>query len=442
MFQLFLYIFILLIAFYFVNRDRKYVLYFSMFSLSYWGLKLAGLDLSKMSVLLTTIYVFINIKKIKIPVLYCFLLVFIVLIWFLPLFVGLQHFDEIVDYNYAFSQVPENRVVIQLVQRIMYLSLFLLPFTFNIERRPEIFFLGLKGYIAGTTLQCVLGLYQVFAMKINIPVWGYAQGDMQFVSGLVRLNAFAGEPRHFAIFILPSLCFLLFSWFFSKNYIFKRKKLIILSLLHLISLFLTFSATGVFLFVFLCLLGLVLFLRAKNFAPLLYAIGFLCIIIMLFLSQSNENTLDERVINRFAVNYYQTSEYSTYAVFELYNQKPLLFVTGVGIGLPTYLLKEMPSYADAYVRNPKLDRSTVRDPAGFALIVTESGVVGLLLILWGGYYLLKKIRIKNNTDISLQAFFLLCVYCTGLISYGPLSPLFFGFLGLFLIQNRKLRLTF
>jgi len=412
-----------------------------MFSLSFWGLKLAGLDLSKMSVLLTTIYVLINIKKIKLPVSYCFLLFFIVLIWFLPLFVGLQYFNEIVEYNYAFSQVPENRIVIQLVQRIMYLSLFLLPFTFNVQLRPKLFYLGLKGYIAGTTLQCVLGLYQVFAMKINLPVWAYAQGDMQFVSGLVRLNAFAGEPRHFAIFILPSLCFLLFSLFFSKKPIFKRKKLIYLSLLHLVSLFLTFSATGVFLFVFLCLLGVVLFLRTKNLASLLYAIGFLGIVIMLFFSQSNENALDERVFNRLAVNYYQTSEYSTYAVFELYNQKPLLFVTGVGIGLPTYLLKEMPTYDNAYVRNPKLDRSTVRDPAGFALIVIESGIAGLLFILWGGYYLLKQIRMKNNADISLQAFFLMCVYCTGLISYGPLSPLFIGFLGLFLVQNRKLRRT-
>lgn len=410
-----------------------------MFSLSYWGLKLAGLDLSKMSVLLVTIYVLINIKKIKLPLSYCILLFFIVLMWFLPLFVGFQHFDDIVEYNYAFSQVPENRVVIQLVQRIMYFSLFLLPFTFNVQRRPEFFYLGLKGYITGTTLQCVLGLYQVFAMKINLPVWDYAQGDMQFVSGLVRLNAFAGEPRHFAIFILPSLCFLLFSLFFSKIYIFKRNNLIYLSLIHLISLFLTFSATGVFLFAFLCLLGVVFFLRVKNFAPLICAIGLFSIITILFFSQSNNDTLNERVFNRLAVNYYQTSEYSTYAVFELYNQKPWLFATGVGIGLPTYLLKEMPTYANAYVRNPNLERSTVRDPAGFALIITESGLVGGLLILWGGYYLLKKIRIKNNINISLQAFFLFCVYCTGLISYGPLSPLFIGFLGLFLIHNRKLR---
>lgn len=444
MFQLFLYISILLIAFCFVIKDRKYVIYFSMFSLSFWGLKLAGLDLSKMSVLLVTFFVLINIKKIKLPVFYWILLSFAALMWLLPLFVGFHNFDDIVqyEYDYAFLQVPEYRVIIQFVQRIMYISLFLLPFAFNVQQRPELFYLGLKGYITGTTLQCILGLYQVFAMKINLPVWPYAQGDMQFVSGLVRLNAFAGEPRHFAIFILPSLCFLLFSLFFSEKYIFKRKKMIYLSLLHLISLFLTFSATGVFLFVFLCLLGIVLFVRVKNFAKLIFAIVFLSLITTMFYSLSNKNTLDDRVFNRLAVSYYQRSEYSTYAVFELYNKKPWLFVTGVGVGLPTYLLKEMPSYDNAYINNPRLDRSTVRDPAGFSLIITESGIIGLMFILWGGYYLLKKIRTKNDYDISLRAFFLMCIYCTGLISYGPLSPLFIGFLGLFLIQNRKLRKTF
>jgi hypothetical protein len=341
------------------------------------------------------------------------------------------------DYGYGIAQDPKYRPFIQLFQRLTYLCLFLLPFTFSTNARHNLASIGLKGYIVGTTVQCLLGLYQVVAIKFSLPVWNYSLGDMQEVGGLVRLNGFAGEPRHFAVFILPSLCYLLFNLFFGKKLLFKRNYQLAQCIMHFVCLFLSFSATGIFLFIAAILLGFMVYLRGKNFKALIYSSSVIVIIASVYVTQSDEETLNDRVVKRFAVDYYQTSEYSTYAVYELLNKEFQILYSGVGVGLPTFLLKEMPTYKASYSRNKNLDLNTVRDPAGIALVIIESGILGGVFLIFSFGYLFKQARQKRDLEKSLAAYFLLCVYLTGLVSYGPLSPLFIGSFGLYLCQYRK-----
>jgi len=213
---------------------------------------------------------------------------------------------------------------------------------------------------------------------------------------------------------------------FTKNFsLFSKNTTRLMFIGHFVVLFLTFSSTGIFLFIASFALGYFLFVSSKKLLSSLLILTLFLIGAILYINFSSQDAIQKRVIDRANMDYYQTSEYSTWAVFEYIDRNPSVIITGVGIGLPAFYIKEMPTFVNSYTRNPNLSTVLLRDPNGLSLIMLESGIMGVLFCICVFIFLIRCCKDKTDPKRSLLSLFLLAVFSTGTVGYGILSPLFF-----------------
>lgn len=422
-------------------RNHRSILPSVFFFQSFWGLNLFGVALNDLALILGVAYIFFASFKVRIPRRVIVVIAALIFCVALPSVWGHQYLLSLPKYDYAIAQVPAIRSVLVLIERILILLLVLLPFAVSRSSTSSAFEMAIKGYVAGVGVQASLGLYQVTAELTSLPVWGYAMGDKQYVGGVVRLNAFAGEPRHFAVFCSIALAFLVARNLLRATPIFgKRADLIVMLTLALALLF-TFSTTG---FALMSLMLLVLFVMSaitssqKNRKLLVMLLGLPPV---LFFGLANNEIVDTRLIQRVGIDYYATSEYSSYSVVELLRDKPHLGLLGVGPGLPAYFLKEMPAYTEAYTRNSNLRPEVVRDPNGFFLLVLELGLLGGVLPIFALCVLRRSRGDKISPEERSHRLFCIFVFITGVISLGPLSPLFSAGIGCYLADRKNEKLV-
>ncbi len=428
MFSSFISLLVLSLVLYSSVTSKNFFLAWIAFSCSYWGATFHAfgipMNLAQMVSFVGFVYVLFHLENLRIQKRYWVLFFGVIVLSVLPLAVGYGYSHDIPDYGYAFLQSPRYRSFIQLGQRLSYYSLFLLPFLVRSENRKKILLLVLQGYILGTTTQCILGIYQIVATKIGLPVWQYTFGAEMVVGGFVRMNAFAGEPRHFAMFLLPSLLFLLFNLTFFKLRIFTIKAQVVIVFLHIIGLVMSQSTSGFGLFFFTLLVGIFFLGQSKYILKSILAMLIIGIVASSYLALAGQDVVQTRIINRVSFEFYKHSEYSTFSAVELLSKEPIFLFTGLGVGFPAYYLKEMPTYQLAYSRNSKLNWNTLRDPSGLVLILLESGIWGVIFIVLLLAWLFKCARMGHDNLERLAAFFVVVIYLCGFITYGPLSPQF------------------
>lgn len=410
------------------------------FSCSFWGVRFyiggLGFDFSKLGVFLTFLSILVLSKHIKAPRFFFIFISLVIIFYILPIFLYLENMQRFAFYDYAWGQVPEKRIFIQLVHRISIFFIFFLPFCQLFNNKEEVIKKTICGYVLGTTFQCFLGFYQVFAILFDLPVWDYDFGALQLVNGIPRMNSLGGEPRHLALFLSPSVAILL-ALIIKKSgkVVFGNVK--ILLFFHVLALILTFSTSGVVLGSISILAVLFFLLDFNNFKFLFSFAFFVFVIGLLGLSLGGSDYVESRIFNRLNVEYYLRSEFSSAAIVELATEKPELLVTGVGVGLPAYYLKETSTYQKSYIRSPDQKITALRDPNGIVLVLLELGFLGVACML---ALLIKLYKITFAKEENLiKVCFVTCfsTFMTGIISYGSLSPFFVFLTGAMFAFNSK-----
>ena len=441
MFDLLLAFSLLLVSALIFIRKRSSVIFLLFFFQSFWGLKVFGFTLNEISLILTALYLLFATKYLQVPKIIYVVLVAYLLVLTMPLLWGHQYVLTLPTYEYAMAQQPIIRSFLVLTERVLTALMCLVPFAVSHHFKSSVFKLAATGFVAGITFQSCLGLYQVMAHLTNMPVWDYAMGEEQYIAGFIRLNAFAGEPRHFAVFTSISLAYLLCRKVLAASPLFSRRTDLLLMALQSVALLFTFSTTAIILVSLMLLLVIGGTLRNLFYKNQLITLLFLSSIAYFSSGMGNNEIIQSRIVERAALNYISTSEFSSYAALELWATQPELALIGVGPGLPAYFLKEMPSYTNSYRRNTNLRQEVLRDPNGLILIVLETGVLGVVVLLLL-LVLILRLRLREssrNPEFRSNKYFCVFVLITGIISQGPLLPVFSAGLGCLLADSRARR---
>ena len=433
------------LALYYFSRGSKNTLPVLTAAYGFSGLTFgyAGIPLSVPEVLLVLLALLEMIRlmkkrqKVKINViLIAFGLMFMT---FVSIPIGQYFLANVETSHYSFFQQPSVRLVSTGIQRILLFSLLFLPYATDPAVRMRLPFLVTKGYLLGSTVQCGFAIYERIALSSPLPnliAVNYAHFE---VAVLQRVGGFAGEPRHLAMFLVPSLIILLFNSTIKnapKRGLFSRYNLF----LHLIALGLSASTSGVF--TLLLSSGVVFSLSTirGHFRGISSLLFWTVLITAAALFTLDQQFIRERIIDRASFDRIMHSEFNTAASMELMQHYPVIPLTGVGVGVSPYLIKDMSSYEAAYSSTLYDAHFFIRNPPGLLLLVLESGLLGMAALTAALIWLVRTITAPNPPDpwASLLAILLLVQLIVGIVGAPPFTPAFFaGAAGLLAVRKRR-----
>ncbi len=347
----------------------------------------------------------------------------------IPLLLFLLRGDWFFDYGYSLLQQPHIRPLVQFFMRESTLLMLILPFILKGDLGSSLL---IKGVVLGTTIQCLLSLYQLVGILFLLPVWDYPMGVLQYVAGLPRVSGLAGEPRHLAFLLIPTICYC-FSRLLRSNYSvgLGSKKIFFLLLLHALCLTLTFSTSG-YVLLFISLVFTLLF--SINLKKSLFAFLLIAPIVGLALSTAREGGLvEERLLARVSVDSFIRSEFSSAAAIEYVYYNPMKSFLGLGAGATEFYIREMPSYVASYSNVENSVLSNLRTASGILALLLEYGVPCFIILLIMISFNWKKSRFDDvgSNELSGVSFvFLISIFITGVVGAGPLTPYFWLFFGM------------
>ena len=426
----------LLLLWFMINHDKRMIVLIAA-SLSFWGLSVANIDISRISAIMALGYVVINYRYFlitkKILYIVTFYLASLLILSFLSKINGLPNVEGV---DFGLAQHPDYRNWIQWIQRISFVSLFVLMFHKKFQQ--EIILLFLKGYILGITVQSLLAGYQLLAFKYSLPIWDYFGGSV-IIFDFLRINGLAGEPRHLAAFILPSL-FVLFFAYRKTSIIFSRKKILYMIILQMTVLVMTFSSSGIVLFIVAGATILIsAILKPKNFLSI-KKLTLIISSIFIAIAAINTDYFNKRIFERVNFVNFVNSEFSTFAAIEVFQNKPEHVLIGLGVGTPAYYLRSTNSFQEGLWRNTNSTSEQLRDPNGLVLLLLESGLLGVVLLLFVIIFVNKR-NSKKEREIFLPIkIFANMSILLSLVTYGVLSPMFmmsFGGVVLYFLRKEK-----
>ena len=325
------------------------------------------------------------------------------------------------------ARSPVWRSPIQVASRLASLAMVLLAFAAP-RRRPGHSQI-LEGVLLGTTIQCLLALLQVGAYQLGLPFVALPLfTEPAEVGGVLRAAALAGEPRHLAAALLPSIAILLVWQGRAARSGWAGQRGAWLLALHVLTLVLTFSVTGLVLVV-----PVVLFVATRRpFARrrILGAFGVLGALAALAggaAFSSHGASWKARALEHLDPDYLGRSEYASAAALEVAREHPSVLVLGVGVGNAPFHLRRTRVWNHRF--------PSVRVPGGVLLLVLESGLlVALVYLGWAGWLALRAARPHLRGEEwgpvrVAAACGAVATMLVGVVGYGPLSATFMLLVG-------------
>lgn len=419
------------IAFYYFNKGSEYTLPVLTVAYAFDGLTFAyaGIPFSVPEVLILVLVPLemsrLVTKRRKVKISTIWIASGLIFISFVSIPIGQYFLANVETSHYGFIQQPNVRLVLTGFQRILLVSLLLLPYAINSSVRPRLPLLVTKAYLLGSTVQCGFAIYQRIALSSPLPNLVAVDYNSFDNSSLPRVGAFVGEPRHLAMLLVPSLIILLFRSrdMHAPQYgLFSRYNL----LLHLIVLGLTASTSGVYTLVISSGVVLLLFTIQGHFRNILQFLFSAALILTATLVTIDPQVISERIIDRADTNRVLHSEFNTAASLELIQDYPIIAVTGVGVGVAPYLIKEMSSYEAAFSSTLYDPHTFIRNPPGLILIGLESGLLGMVTMIALLIWLVRTIMRNGATRASQLALLLLSQLIVGTVGAPPFTLAFFA----------------
>ena len=304
----------------------------------------------------------------------------------------------------------------------------------------------LKTLIFSCVILSLIGIFQYLFYKrfgYDIIPIGFLQGEERsgmfdyLGMNIFRVSSLGGEPKHFAYTLSIVLPLMIFSKYFKLINI---RYYFLISVIMLVSLFLTFSTQGYFLFLLNIFIGLIfiIFYKGIKIKFIIYSSLFFAFIIIFF--KLNPFILDliklrtiERLTDPSAIVASSFVEDWNEAVIGFLNNYPHWSVTGVGLGnIHLYAQEYIPYYADYMYNNVFVAKS------GFLRLLSETGIIGLFIFVIS--YIRPLIGIfkhsKNNTFFLLLIISSIYVFLDFLISQDGPAYIFF-IMGILYVFSRK-----
>ncbi len=430
------------VALYYFNKGSEYTLLIMIVAYGFNGLTFgyAGIPLSVPEALTMILVPLEMIRLMTKPrevnssvVLIAFGVMFMS---FVSIPVGLYFLENVETSQYGFFQQPTVRLVLISVQRILMVSLLFLPYATNSSLRPRLPILVTKAYLLGSTVQCGFAIYERIAFSSPLPKLASVDDNFFETATLQRVSAFAGEPRHLAMLLVPSLIILLFGSRYMntpRRGLFSRYNL----MLHLIVLALTASTSGFYTLAVSFGVVLLLLIIQGHFSGILQLFFAAVLIVAAALVALDPQLISERIIDRLATDRVLHSEFSAASSLELMQEYPVITVTGVGAGLAPYLIKGMNSYEAAYSTTLYDPSLFIRNPPGLLLIALESGLLGMVTAMALLIWLVRTIMRDGSPGASQLALLLLAQLIVGMVGAPPFTPAFFAGAAALLAVGRR-----
>ena len=402
-------------------RNKYFLPFYIFFTVSFWGINLNSfglpINIHHFTLVLSVLHVVINFSRISLNKNAALLLIILTALFLFGAIVSYFNLQFIKDYGYKGTVVPENRAFLKNSEKIVYLTAFLLPWTYRIRYKFLVY--SIAGCIIGILSQSIFAYYQLLSQFLHLPIWEYTTGSKQVIFGILRLNALSGEPRHLGIYLAIGIGLILFNRNLLRIYISKKTVYFLLAVFTA-NLILTFSTSGI-----LLVSAFIGFFVLKNvFNVMGFSFNILILVVVTHII-SGSQIFKDRVADRIDLEYLERSEYSSFSIIDKIQSDKNFLRTGAGTGLSPYALRDTEVYKRAYINNSDISYASIRESNGIILYIAEYGYLGVFVVLLMFsiliYVYFKKVCVYHKAISS----FAILVFISGIISYGPNSAVFF-----------------
>lgn len=296
-----------------------------------------------------------------------------------------------VDKHYAGFFSNEGRILTQTVYYLLLSCLFFLPIAAFDDSRQLI--TALRWAINSIVMLAMLGILQKLiydATGVDIfPINRAGIFDRESgyfynidVSSAKRINSLAGEPKHLAIACVFGLSLIVYG----IKYGFLNFRLhTAYALLLLITIYFTFSTTGLLLLLILAVYTLVKFSSQKNM------LGF--VLVILALTAAGYYSIRLGNVDAFIFTLEKTGlEVQDQSIMSALLVHPFLALFGTGAGnIHHFAVHYLP------VDFPIFKESPYKGNSGLFFVIADSGIIGAILLL-----LMVTVSLRNGRRISMQ----------------------------------------
>jgi len=427
----------LLVSFLLTFKNKKNLLYSYVISLPFFGLMMdVGLqiDITKFISLLTCLILLYHLPKIprKLSPILTFIIyivsITIVMSMFLP---------------ESVSRFPLLRGKYRWVFQIFMWLLMFVPlfysqiFIKNIKEVEKLY----KFLLFSLVIVSLLGFIQIFSfyfldfdpfpISILYSEEHQRTASFQSVNNLIfRMSSVGGEPKHLAYSLVMGLT-ILFAHLISRKNIFSRKIDIFVFFILLVAMLLTFSTQGYILFFLNIVILLIYYKNIKSALILIIGIFALTSLIGSTMGFSLNDLFKTRILrDKDEVSIVTYTEDSNETVIGFLKDYPGFLVIGSGLGnIHLWAQNYIPDYAEYYMYG-----NVFVAKSGFLRLLSETGVIGLLLFFYGflkPFYNLK----KQNAEIKTHLIISFLIFLDFLLSADGPNYITFAFIIIYILYK-------
>ena len=303
----------------------------------------------------------------------------------------------------------------------------------NILTDERIIYEFYRAYIITTTILCIYGFYQVLAVELNLPYRGvvYSEGKQLgvYMGDTFRINSLTNEPKRYSYMVFMTVVLLL--EISSEKLRISKHVWIFLIVIHFINAYLTLSTSFFFAITIFVVAILLLSSHFRQLIPIRkkIVVGVVIVSVIALFNMDKVRTLYENRIEEQMTQVDGTNEnYIRLEVFgfELLGEKPLLNLSGVGLGNYNFILQKEKGVGIT-------GRATLASlNSGVLTYIFDFGIIGVFLLFVSPiFFVVRQIKYKKlegglsflfiiicslflNTTFFLFAFMGVCHCCLSL----------------------------